>query len=203
VKQTSDLFEHTAGHVIAGVDEVGRGPLAGDVVAAAVVLPDYPLTGLTDSKALSEAKRLALSEIIRREARSWALGRSTVAEIDELNILQASLLAMRRAVEGLSIQPTLVLVDGNRLPRWPYEARAIVKGDLTEPAISAASILAKVARDQEMVALDRRYPGYGLAAHKGYPTKAHLTALKALGVSPIHRRSFAPVKRLLADPEVG
>ena len=110
---------------------------------------------------------------------------------------------MRRAVEGLSIQPTLVLVDGNRLPRWSYEARAIVKGDLTEPAISAASILAKVARDQEMVALDRRYPGYGLAAHKGYPTKAHLTALKALGVSPIHRRSFAPVKRLLADPEVG
>ena len=189
--------------MIAGVDEVGRGPLAGDVVAAAVVLPDYPLPGLADSKALSEAKRLALSEIIRREARSWALGRSTVAEIDELNILQASLLAMRRAVEGLSIQPTLVLVDGNRLPRWPYEARAIVKGDLTEPAISAASILAKVARDQEMVALDRRYPGYGLAAHKGYPTKAHLTALKALGVSPIHRRSFAPVKRLLADPEVG
>jgi ribonuclease HII len=110
---------------------------------------------------------------------------------------------MRRAVEALAIQPTLVLVDGNRLPQWPYEARAIVKGDLKEPAISAASILAKVVRDQEMVELDRRFPGYGLAAHKGYPTKAHLAALSKLGVSPIHRRSFAPVKRLLADPEVG
>jgi ribonuclease HII len=144
-----------------------------------------------------------LAGMIRSEARAWALGRSTVAEIDEFNILQASLLAMRRAVEALAIQPTLVLVDGNRLPQWPYEARAIVKGDLKEPAISAASILAKVVRDQEMVELDSRFPGYGLAAHKGYPTKAHLAALSKLGVSPIHRRSFAPVKRLLADPEVG
>jgi ribonuclease HII len=200
--ETADLFESTTGHVIAGVDEVGRGPLAGDVIAAAVILPDYPLAGLTDSKALSESRRTTLSEIIRNEARSWALGRSTVAEIDELNILQASLLAMRRAVEALALQPTLVLVDGNRLPHWPYEARAIVKGDLTEPAISAASILAKVMRDQEMVELDRRYPGYGLAGHKGYPTKAHLAALSELGVSPIHRRSFGPVRRLLADPEV-
>lgn len=201
--ETGDLFASATGRVIAGVDEVGRGPLAGDVIAAAVILPEYPLLGLTDSKMLSETRRASLFEVIRREARAWALGRSTVAEIDEINILQASLLAMRRAVEALSVQPSLVLVDGNRLPTWPYEARAIVKGDLTEPAISAASILAKVTRDREMVELDRRYPGYGLAAHKGYPTKAHLAALSKLGVSPIHRRSFGPVKRLLADPEVG
>ncbi len=201
--ETGDLFASATGRVIAGVDEVGRGPLAGDVIAAAVILPEYPLLGLTDSKMLSESRRASLFEVIRREARAWALGRSTVAEIDEINILQASLLAMRRAVEALSVQPTLVLVDGNRLPTWPYEARAIVKGDLTEPAISAASILAKVTRDREMVELDRRYPGYGLAAHKGYPTKAHLAALSKLGVSTIHRRSFGPVKRLLADPEVG
>ncbi|MEK9920056.1 MAG: ribonuclease HII [Luminiphilus sp.] len=200
--ETADLFASTSGRVIAGVDEVGRGPLAGDVIAAAVILPDYPLSGLTDSKALSETRRVALAEMIQHEAKAWALGRSSVAEIDELNILQASLLAMRRAVEALSICPDLVLVDGNRLPKWPYEARAIVKGDLTEPAISAASILAKVARDREMVELDSRYPGYGLAAHKGYPTKAHLAALHERGVSPIHRRSFGPVKRLLADPEV-
>lgn len=199
----ADLFDDTVGHIVAGVDEVGRGPLAGDVIAAAVILPDYPLVGLTDSKALSESRRAAFFERICSEAKSWALGRSSVAEIDELNILQASLLAMRRAVESLSIQPTLVLVDGNRLPQWPFEARAIVKGDLKEPAISAASIVAKVTRDREMIELDRRYPGYGLAAHKGYPTRAHLAALKALGVSPIHRRSFGPVKRLLADPEVG
>ncbi len=200
--ETADLFASTSGRVIAGVDEVGRGPLAGDVIAAAVILPDYPLSGLTDSKALSETRRVALAEMIQHEAKAWALGRSSVAEIDELNILQASLLAMRRAVEALSICPDLVLVDGNRLPKWPYEARAIVRGDLTEPAISAASILAKVARDREMVELDSRYPGYGLAAHKGYPTKAHLAALHERGVSPIHRRSFGPVKRLLADPEV-
>jgi ribonuclease HII len=154
VMETPDLFQRTTGHVIAGVDEVGRGPLAGDVIAAAVILPDHPLAGLTDSKALSESKRVMLAGMIRSEARAWALGRSTVAEIDEFNILQASLLAMRRAVEALAIQPTLVLVDGNRLPQWPYEARAIVKGDLKEPAISAASILAKVVRDQEMVELD-------------------------------------------------
>ena len=199
----ADLFNDTVGHIVAGVDEVGRGPLAGDVIAAAVILPDHPLAGLTDSKALSASRRATLFEMIRNEAKSWALGRSSVAEIDELNILQASLLAMRRAVESLALQPTLVLVDGNRLPQWPYEARAIVKGDLKEPAISAASIVAKVVRDREMVELDRRYPGYGLATHKGYPTRAHLAALKALGMSPIHRRSFGPVKRLLADPEVG
>ena len=201
--QTSDLFQVSSDSIIAGVDEVGRGPLAGDVVAAAVILGDLPPAGLTDSKALSPGQRERLAETIRSEAVSWSLGRATVAEIDDLNILQASLLAMRRAVEALSVQPSLVLVDGNRLPRWSYEARAIVKGDLIEPAISAASIVAKVTRDSEMVSLDEQYPGYGFAAHKGYPTKAHLSALASLGVSPVHRRSFGPVKRLLACPEVG
>ncbi len=201
--ETPDLFASTQGYLIAGVDEVGRGPLAGDVVAAAVILPEHPPEGLTDSKALSESRRNHLAAQIREQAVSWSLGRASVAEIDELNILQASLLAMRRAVDGLSMRPDLVLVDGNRLPLWSYEARAIVKGDLTEPAISAASILAKVTRDEEMTRLDAQYPGYGLAAHKGYPTKAHLEALRRLGVTPIHRRSFGPVKRLLAGPEVG
>ena len=201
--QTPDLFQISGGSIVAGVDEVGRGPLAGDVVAAAVILGDSSPAGLTDSKALSPRQRERLTETIRSEAVSWSLGRATVAEIDELNILQASLLAMWRAVEGLSVQPALVLVDGNHLPRWSYEARAIVKGDLIEPAISAASIVAKVTRDSEMVILDDQYPGYGFATHKGYPTKAHLAALASLGVSPVHRRSFGPVKRLLARPEVG
>ena len=200
---SADFFEGTAGHLVAGVDEVGRGPLAGDVVAAAVILAEPPPVGVTDSKMLTPERREALSERIRDEAVSWALGRATVAEIDELNILQASLLAMRRAVEALSIQPTLVLVDGNRLPKWPYEARAIVKGDLTEPSIGAASILAKVQRDAEMLALHEHYPAYGFDRHKGYPTKAHLATLTSIGVSPVHRRSFGPVRRLLADPEVG
>jgi ribonuclease HII len=198
----ADLFEGTAGHLVAGVDEVGRGPLAGDVVAAAVILAESPPEGVTDSKMLTPERREALAERIRGEAVSWALGRATVAEIDELNILQASLLAMRRAVEALFIQPSLVLVDGNRLPKWPYEARAIVKGDLTEPSIGAASILAKVQRDAEMLALHEQYPQYGFDRHKGYPTKAHLAALETAGVSPVHRRSFGPVRRLLADPEV-
>ena len=199
----ADLFEGEAGHLVAGVDEVGRGPLAGDVVAAAVILGESPLEGVTDSKMLTPKRREALAERIRDEAVSWALGRATVAEIDELNILQASLLAMRRAVEALPIRPTLVLVDGNRLPKWPYEARAIVKGDLREPSIGAASILAKVQRDAEMLALHEHYPAYGFDRHKGYPTKAHLAALTSIGVSPVHRRSFGPVRRLLADPEVG
>ena len=198
-----DLFHDTSSHIIAGVDEVGRGPLAGDVVAAAVILSDPAPTGVTDSKALTAKRRECLAGVIRKEAISWALGRASVAEIDELNILEASLLAMRRAVEGLSVTPTLVLVDGNRLPRWSFESRAIVKGDLREPAIGAASILAKVQRDGEMQALHDQYPGYGFDQHKGYPTKAHLAALERLGVTPIHRRSFAPVKRLLAHPEVG
>ena len=201
--QSSDLFEDTSAHIVAGVDEVGRGPLAGDVVAAAVILSDAPPEGVTDSKALTAKRRERLAEVIRHEAVSWALGRASVAEIDELNILEASLLAMRRAVEGLSVMPTLVLVDGNRLPRWSFESRAIVKGDLHEPAIGAASILAKVQRDGEMQALHEQYPEYGFDQHKGYPTKAHLAALERFGVTPIHRRSFAPVKRLLAHPEVG
>lgn len=199
----ADLFEGTAGHLVAGVDEVGRGPLAGDVVAAAVILTDSPPEGVTDSKMLTPERREALADRIRDEAVSWALGRATLAEIDELNILQASLLAMRRAVEALHIQPSLVLVDGNRLPKWPYEARAIVKGDLNEPSIGAASILAKVQRDAEMLALHEHYPAYGFDRHKGYPTKAHLAALETAGISPVHRRSFGPVRRLLADPEVG
>ena len=201
--QTTDLFQVPIDSIVAGVDEVGRGPLAGDVVAAAVILGDSPPAGLTDSKALSPRQRERLAETIRSEAVAWSLGRATVAEIDELNILQASLLAMQRAVEALSVQPSLVLVDGNHLPRWSYEARAVIKGDLSEPAISAASIVAKVTRDSEMVILDDLYPGYGFAAHKGYPTKAHLAALASLGVSPVHRQSFGPVKRLLARLEVG
>ena len=201
--QSNDLFEDTSAHLVAGVDEVGRGPLAGDVVAAAVILSDSPPKGVTDSKALTAKRRECLADVIRREAVSWALGRASVAEIDELNILEASLLAMRRAVEGLSVTPTLVLVDGNRLPRWSFESRAIVKGDLHEPAIGAASILAKVQRDGEMQALHEQYPEYGFDQHKGYPTKAHLAALERFGATPIHRRSFAPVKRLLAHPEVG
>ena len=199
----ADLFEGTAGHLVAGVDEVGRGTLAGDVVAAAVILAESPPEGVTDSKMLTPERREALAERIRDEAVSWALGRANVAEIDELNILQASLLAMRRAVEALPIQPSLVLVDGNRLPKWPYEARAIVKGDLTEPSIGAASILAKVQRDAEMLALHEHHPAFGFDRHKGYPTKAHLAALETAGISPVHRRSFGPVRRLLADPEVG
>ena len=199
----NDLFHDTSSHIIAGVDEVGRGPLAGDVVAAAVILSDPAPAGVTDSKALTAKRRECLAGVIRKEAISWALGRASVAEIDALNILEASLLAMRRAVEGLSVTPTLVLVDGNRLPRWSFESRAIVKGDLREPAIGAASILAKVQRDGEMQSLHDQYPGYGFDQHKGYPTKAHLAALERLGVTPIHRRSFAPVKRLLAHPEVG
>tara|TARA_B100000902_G_scaffold231930_1_gene219942 strand:+ start:72 stop:680 length:609 start_codon:yes stop_codon:yes gene_type:complete len=199
---SADLFESTAGQLVAGVDEVGRGPLAGDVVAAAVILGESHPDGVTDSKMLTPERREVLAERIRDEAVSWALGRATLAEIDELNILQASLLAMCRAVEALPIQPSLVLVDGNRLPKWPYEARAIVKGDLTEPSIGAASILAKVQRDGEMIALNQQYPGYGFDRHKGYPTRVHLAALEQLGVCPAHRKSFGPVRRLLADPEV-
>jgi len=183
---------------IAGVDEVGRGPLAGAVVAAAVILdPRYPIDGLTDSKKLTEKRRQALAIEIREKSLSWALGRAEVEEIDEINILWASMLAMKRAVESLSIEPTLVQVDGNRCPDLKYEMEAIVKGDLTVPQISAASIIAKVARDQEMQQMDVLYPGYGFAKHKGYPTKQHQTALIELGVSPIHRLSFKPVQRLI------
>jgi ribonuclease HII len=183
---------------VAGVDEVGRGPLAGPVVAAAVILdPERPVEGLKDSKKLTAKRREALAEQIRERALAWSLGRAEVQEIDRINILQASLLAMQRAVDGLSLAPELVLVDGNRCPQIAYPSRAVVKGDSLVPAISAASIIAKVSRDREMVELDSRYPGYGLANHKGYPSKAHLDALQALGVTPAHRRSYSPVRRLL------
>ncbi|AOS98505.1 Ribonuclease HII [Microbulbifer aggregans] len=188
------------GNLLAGVDEVGRGPLAGDVVAAAVILdPARPIEGLADSKKLTEKKRERLFDEIRERALSFAIARATVEEIDRLNILQASLLAMRRAVEQLSVQPEFVLVDGNRKPDWSYACDTVVKGDGRVAAIGAASILAKVTRDREMVELDTRYPGYGLAGHKGYPTKAHMAALERLGPSPIHRQSFAPVKQLSMD----
>lgn len=181
----------------AGTDEVGRGPLAGDVVAAAVILdPQRPIAGLTDSKKLSAHRRQQLAELITASALAWCVGRASVAEIDELNILQASLLAMKRAVSGLDPEPQFVYVDGNHLPRWRYASQAVVKGDALLPAIGAASILAKVTRDAEMLALDERFPGYGFAQHKGYPTTAHLAALRKFGPCAIHRRSFAPVAAL-------
>jgi len=184
--------------LIAGVDEVGRGPLAGPVVTAAVILdPENPIEGLMDSKALSEKKRDALEPIIKARALAWAIGRCEVEEIDAHNILQATMVAMQRAVAGLSVRPGRVLVDGNRAPEFGCPAEAVIKGDQTEPAICAASILAKVCRDREMLEMDVVYPGYGLAKHKGYPTKQHLEALNELGVTEIHRRSFGPVKKLL------
>jgi ribonuclease HII len=186
--------------LITGVDEVGRGPLAGPVVAAAVILdPKRPIEGLADSKALSEKKREELAVLIREQAIAWALGRAENEEIDKINILQASLLAMRRAVLALRPAPEFALVDGNRCPDLPCPADAIIKGDETVAVISAASILAKVSRDREMVEFDQQFPGYGFASHKGYPTKAHLMALSQLGVTPIHRRSFGPVKKYLQD----
>ncbi|WP_348675823.1 ribonuclease HII [uncultured Abyssibacter sp.] len=188
---------------VAGVDEVGRGPLAGPVVAAAVILdPSRPIDGLADSKALTEKRREALFDIIREHAAAWCIAEASVEEIDQLNILQASLLAMRRAVTGLEIRPTRALVDGNRDPGLDCETRLVIGGDAIEPAIGAASILAKVARDRAMIELDQAHPGYGLAGHKGYPTPAHLAALERLGASPLHRRSFAPVKRVLGLGQV-
>jgi len=159
--------------------------------------PRVPIVGLADSKKLSQSRRQALELEVREKALHWALGRAEVAEIDGLNILQASLLAMRRAVESLGVSPELALVDGNRAPALACSVRTVVGGDATEPAISAASILAKVARDREMLELEARYPGYGFARHKGYPTSVHLEALVRLGPSPVHRRSFGPVRRLI------
>lgn len=181
-----------------GVDEVGRGPLAGPVVAAAVILdPAHPIHGLADSKKLSPRRRAQLAEQIRQYALAWALGRAEVTEIDQHNILQASLLAMQRAVQALPLSPDAALVDGNRLPDLPCPAQAIIGGDASQPCIAAASILAKVTRDQEMITLAAEYPGYGLEQHKGYPTRQHLAALQRLGVTPLHRRSFRPVACLL------
>jgi ribonuclease HII len=186
--------------LVAGVDEVGRGPLAGDVVAAAVILDSQqPIVGLADSKKLSEKKREQLFEEIKEKAIAFCIARASVDEIDRLNILHASLLAMKRAVEGLQIAPHHVLVDGNRLPQWHYSSEAVIQGDASVAAISAASILAKVTRDREMCALDDVYPGYGFALHKGYPTKVHLAALHSMGPSPVHRRCYAPVRAALAQ----
>ncbi len=192
--------EADAGTIVAGVDEAGRGPLAGPVVAAAVVLSTaYSIDGLADSKTLSALRREALAVQIRAQAAGWALGMASVEEIDRLNILQATLLAMQRAVQGLAMTPDLVLVDGNRAPRLSCPVRTVVRGDALVKSISAASILAKVARDAILQNLDGEYPGYGFAIHKGYPTAAHRRALEALGPSPVHRRSFGPVRRLLEN----
>lgn len=197
MEQTTFDFSTTM-RLVAGVDEVGRGPLAGPVITAAVILdPERPIEGLADSKKLSEKRREELFEIIQERALAWSLGRAEVDEIDKINILQATMLAMQRAVMALEPQPQHALIDGNRCPELSCTSEAVVKGDSRVPAIAAASILAKVSRDKEMAELDASYPGYGLAGHKGYPTRAHIAALQELGVSPIHRRSFGPVKRLL------
>lgn len=195
-------FNYPSGYTLfAGVDEVGRGPLVGAVVTAAVILdPKIPIIGLTDSKKLSEKKRRLLAEEIKEKALAWALGRAEPTEIDRLNILHASLLAMTRAIKSLKIRPHFVLVDGNRLPpNLDLPAQAVIKGDMLVAEISAASILAKVARDQEMDDMDRLYPEYGFAQHKGYPTKLHLEKLAQLGALPQYRRSFAPVRKVLEN----
>lgn len=199
IKKIPEPFiSHYQGCLGAGVDEVGRGPLAGDVVAAAVILdPSRPILGLNDSKKLSEKKREALFIEIKDKALAYSIARASVAEIDAINILQASLLAMKRAVEGLPTQPEHVWVDGNKIPKWNYSAEAVVKGDSRVQAISAASILAKVTRDRELVELHQQYPHYGFADHKGYPTAVHLAALEIHGVTPHHRVSFGPVKEQL------
>ncbi|WP_372987721.1 ribonuclease HII [Marinobacter sp.] len=186
------------GRLLAGVDEVGRGPLIGAVVTAAVILdPDKPIAGLADSKKLTEKKRLALYDEIIEKAAAWSLGRCEASEIDRLNIYQATMLAMERAVAGLAIPPEYVLVDGNRCPKWHWPSEPVIKGDSRVAEISAASILAKVTRDREMEALEERYPGYELAKHKGYPTPIHLEALKRLGATAEHRRSFRPVQEVI------
>ena len=189
---------------LAGVDEVGRGPLAGDVVTAAVILPaNHGIEGLADSKALSSRQRENLFGDLTSRALCWCVARSSVAEIDRFNILQATLMAMRRAVMGLSQRPDYVAVDGNRLPQWEYRGEAVVKGDGRVECISAASIIAKVVRDAEMKAFDSTYPGYGFAANKGYGTPQHLEALARIGASPIHRKTFAPVREQLDVTQSG
>ncbi|HEY2451048.1 MAG TPA: ribonuclease HII [Scandinavium sp.] len=194
----TDIFTYPHTHLVAGVDEVGRGPLVGAVVTAAVILdPARPIIGLNDSKKLSEKRRLALFDEIIEKALSWSLGRAEPHEIDELNILHATMLAMQRAVAGLHIAPEYVLIDGNRCPALPMPSMAVVKGDSRVAEISAASILAKVSRDAEMTTLDHAFPEYGFAQHKGYPTAFHLEKLALYGATEHHRRSFGPVKRAL------
>lgn len=190
-------------HLICGVDEAGRGPLAGAVFAAAVILdPAKPIAGLADSKKLSEKKRDDLAIKIKEHALAWAIASSSVEEIDEVNILQASLLAMKRAIEALGVVPTEVLVDGLHCPKLSLPMRAIVQGDSTEASISAASILAKTARDADLYELDKLYPEYGFAKHKGYPTPLHMQMLEQHGVLSIHRKSYAPVRKILNKGEV-
>ncbi len=202
-KKTLPVFEYPIAYCIAGVDEVGRGPLVGDVVTAAVILdPDNPIEGLMDSKKLSEKKRAILSEVIKQKAISWSIGRASPQEIDTLNILHATMLAMQRAVQDLNVTPDYVLVDGNRTPTFANEqgtinSQSVVKGDDRVSEISAASILAKVTRDSEMVALDKLHPEYGFAKHKGYPTKVHLEKIIEHGVLDCYRQSFKPVARVL------
>ena len=193
------LFD-TRGERICGVDEAGRGPLAGPVFAAAVILdPSRPIAGLRDSKKLSPAKRDELALVIRRDALAWAIAQCSEGEIDALNILQATMLAMRRAIEGLALTPTLALIDGNRCPVCQIRTEAVVKGDDKVAEISAASILAKTARDAALLDMHRQYPQYAFDQHKGYPTALHLERLRQHGVSPLHRRSYAPVRKLLQE----
>ncbi|MDO6446474.1 ribonuclease HII [Colwellia sp. 1_MG-2023] len=205
VKTEFAPFEYPIAYCIAGVDEVGRGPLVGDVVTAAVILdPDNPIDGLMDSKKLSEKKRQALSTEIKEKALAWSIARATPEEIDTLNILHATMLAMQRAVQGLSIEPDYVLVDGNRSPSFHHDngqiaSQSVIKGDARVAEISAASIIAKVARDDEMIALDKCYPQYGFAQHKGYPTKAHLEKIIEFGVLDCYRKSFKPVAAVIAN----
>lgn len=205
IKKVFPPFEYPVAYCIAGVDEVGRGPLVGDVVTAAVILdPDNPIVGLMDSKKLSEKKRQLLSIEIKQRAIAWSIGRASPEEIDTLNILHATMLAMQRAVQGLNVTPDFVLVDGNRCPTFTHEkgdiaSQSVVKGDARVSEISAASILAKVARDDEMIALDKLYPYYGFAQHKGYPTKAHLEKIIEHGVLDCYRTSFKPVANVLAN----
>jgi ribonuclease HII len=195
--ESMSLFDHVD-ELICGVDEAGRGPLAGAVFAAAVILdPSRPIDGLRDSKKLTEAKRTELAVLIKERALGWSIAFCTESEIDTLNILQASMLAMRRAVEGLTPAPTLALIDGNRCPVMPIRSEAIVKGDDKVAAISAASILAKTARDASLMQLHEQFPHYGFDQHKGYPTTLHLERLQLHGVSPVHRKSYAPVRALL------
>jgi ribonuclease HII len=182
--------------MIVGVDEAGRGPLAGPVVAAAVVLCAEGIIGLDDSKKLSAKRRAVLEAEIKAKCR-WAVGLASVEEIDAINILQATMLAMSRAVEALGVEPALVMVDGNRLPRWCYKAEAVIGGDAIHPCISAASIIAKEHRDRIMVAADADYPGYGWASNKGYGAAMHMAALRQLGPTPLHRKSFAPVAQMI------